>query len=121
VNAMVHGNLEVSSQLKEGDWDGYHQLIEQRSQMPPYCSRRVHVTLHGERSGLLWVKVRDEGHGFDPSQLPDPTNPDNLATSSGRGLLLIRTFFDEVGFNPKGTEIVMVKRSPPRAATPQPE
>ena len=54
--------------------------------------------------------IRDEGPGFDPSTLPDPTDPANLERVSGRGLLLIHAFMDEVRHNPTGNEITMVKR-----------
>ena len=54
--------------------------------------------------------VRDEGNGFDPSQLPDPTDPANLERVSGRGLLLIQTFMDQVEHNERGNEITMRKR-----------
>ncbi len=54
--------------------------------------------------------MTDEGHGYDPASLPDPTDPANLDRACGRGLLLIRTFFDEVRHGKNGTEIVMVKR-----------
>jgi len=110
VNAMVHGNLEVSSELKLGDWDAYHDMIAKRAKERPYSERRVYVTIRGDRSGSLEIRVLDEGRGYDPRSLPDPTEADNLGLSCGRGLLLIRTFFDEVRFNPKGTEIIMVKR-----------
>ena len=55
--------------------------------------------------------VRDEGQGFDPKFLPDPTDPEHLLKPSGRGLMLIRTFMDKVEFNKSGTEITMVKHS----------
>ena len=54
--------------------------------------------------------VRDEGPGFDPATLPDPTDPSNLERVGGRGLLLIRTFMDEVRHNESGNEITFVKR-----------
>ena len=54
--------------------------------------------------------VRDEGLGFDPSTLPDPTDPANLGKVSGRGLLLIQTFMDHVEHNATGNQITMVKR-----------
>ncbi len=53
--------------------------------------------------------VRDEGQGFDPALLPDPTDPVNLERVSGRGLLLIQTFMDRVEHNARGNEITMVK------------
>ena len=54
--------------------------------------------------------VEDQGPGFDPGCLPDPTDLSNLEKPSGRGLMLIRTFMDEVDFNPRGNRIRMVKR-----------
>ena len=54
--------------------------------------------------------VRDQGKGFDPTQLPDPTEPENVGRVNGRGLFLIRTFMDEVTFNSQGNEITMIRR-----------
>jgi anti-sigma regulatory factor (Ser/Thr protein kinase) len=54
--------------------------------------------------------VRDEGPGFDPTSLPDPTDPINLERVSGRGLLLIQTFMDHVEHNETGNQITMIKR-----------
>ena len=53
--------------------------------------------------------VRDEGPGFDPSALPDPNDPQNLEKIGGRGLLLIRTFMDQVQYNDRGNAITMRK------------
>ena len=54
--------------------------------------------------------IRDEGKGFRPETLPDPTAPQNLERRTGRGLFLIRTFMDEVRHNAVGNEITLVKR-----------
>jgi serine/threonine-protein kinase RsbW len=62
--------------------------------------------------GKMIVTVGDEGSGFDPNRVPDPLSRDNILRGSGRGLLLIRAFVDEVEIHPvepTGTEIVMVK------------
>lgn len=109
VNAMVHGNLEVSSEMKAGDWQGYHDLIATRATTPPYSDRRVAITVRADRGPYLEIRVKDQGRGFDPSKLPDPTDPANLERASGRGLLLIRTFFDRVTHSASGNEIVMIK------------
>jgi anti-sigma regulatory factor (Ser/Thr protein kinase) len=60
--------------------------------------------------------VRDEGKGFDPLQIPNPIDAENLDKPSGRGLLLIRTFMDEVRHNGQGNEITMIKRRTPQSA-----
>ncbi len=109
VNAMYHGNLEVSSQLREGDGSVYEELIAARRRELPYRVRRVHVIARQTPTEVVYV-ISDEGPGFDPSVLPDPTDPLRLEMVHGRGLLLIRTFMDEVTHNERGNEITMVKR-----------
>lgn len=109
LNAMYHGNLEIGSELREQDEKTYRKLLEERRSSPPYANRRIHV-LACETTNEARYVIRDEGKGFDPSRLPDPTDPANLEKISGRGLLLIRTFMDEVRHNETGNEITMIKR-----------
>ena len=64
------------------------------------------------------VEIRDRGEGFKPEQMPDPTAPENIWRSSGRGLLLIRSLVNEVRFvrcRP-GMKLLLTKRRPPRTA-----
>jgi CheY-like chemotaxis protein len=116
VNAMHHGNLEVPSALREDTGKAYFELIEERKRALPYSERRVRLTARETRSEVTYVVV-DEGPGFDPSSLPDPTDLLQLEKVGGRGLLLIRTFMDEVHHNAQGNEITMVKYLDERAAT----
>ncbi|HEV3078427.1 MAG TPA: response regulator [Gemmataceae bacterium] len=109
INAIHHGNLEISSSLREKDDKEYSALVEERRQLEPYQDRRVHVYAKESHHEAYYV-IRDEGRGFDPTSLPDPTDPANLENVSGRGLLLIRTFMDEVHHNKTGNEITMIKR-----------
>lgn len=108
-NAVDHGNLELDSTLRDEGDGRYEQLREERKLKAPYRDRRVHIKQQLTPSEAVFV-IRDEGQGFDPAQLPDPTDPENLMKSSGRGLLLIRTFMDEVRFNERGNEITLTKR-----------
>jgi len=101
--------------VRHADGDGYQELIAQRRRQPPYHYWRVQVRARVSRSEAVYG-IRDEGPGFDPAALPDPTAPDNLERVSGRGLLLIRSFMDEVSHNAPGNQITMVKRRPPMAA-----
>jgi CheY-like chemotaxis protein len=109
INAIHHGNLEIDSALREKDEKKYTALVEERRQTEPYQDRRVHVYAKESHHEAYYV-IRDEGPGFDPTTLPDPTDPANLEKVSGRGLLLIRTFMDEVHHNKTGNEITMIKR-----------
>ena len=54
------------------------------------------------------LEVHDEGEGFEPSRVPDPTLPENLQRSGGRGIFLIRELMDEVHFAPPGNRVRMV-------------
>jgi CheY-like chemotaxis protein/anti-sigma regulatory factor (Ser/Thr protein kinase) len=109
LNAMIHGNLEVVSELRESD-DGkpYHDLINKRKLESPYKDRRVLVHMHASLKSATIV-IRDEGPGFDAQSLRDPTDPENLERAGGRGLLLINAFMDEVRHNETGNEITMIK------------
>lgn len=109
VNAIHHGNLEASSTLRVGNSGAdYSDLIEKRRDEKPYRDRRVTVVSSVSLEGARFV-IRDEGPGFDPSDVPDPLAPENLEKVSGRGLLLINTFMDEVSHNDQGNEITMIK------------
>lgn len=115
VNAMIHGNLEVCSKLRDEDsGKPYRNLISERRIIDPYRDRRVHIELTTNRDEACIV-IRDEGPGFDPSKIPDPRDPSNIEKVSGRGLLLIHTFMDEVRHNEHGNEITMIKRRKPDA------
>ena len=78
--------------------------------------KRVHVeftVLQGNEVPGLAIRVRDEGCGFDPSTLANPLAQENLLKSSGRGILLMRSFMDEMTFQRAaegGMEVRMVKR-----------
>ena len=110
MNAIQHGNLEVSSDLRQGDdqEEVFRGLVEARRRQPPYQERRVHFHAAMGPDEATYV-VTDEGNGFDPSTLPDPSDPNNLERIGGRGLVLIRTFMDRVEYNESGNQITMTK------------
>lgn len=65
---------------------------------------RVEAELGAE---AIVIRVTDEGEGFDPAHVPEPIAPDQLASTRGRGLFLIRKLVDDVRFNERGTSICM--------------
>jgi serine/threonine-protein kinase RsbW len=89
VNAVVHGNR-------------YNK------------KKKVHLEIESSNGGLT-VFIGDEGEGFDFNSLPDPLSPENLLRQSGRGLLLVRAFMDEVELQPReggGTQVRLHKNLP---------
>ena len=106
-NALYHGNLELDSEAR--NLAGYHELVRQRRAQPGYCERRIEVEARITRNEAAFA-IRDEGHGFDPAQLPDPTDPVNIEKASGRGIFLMRAFMDDVCYNDVGNAVVLVKR-----------
>jgi serine/threonine-protein kinase RsbW len=75
-------------------------------------TKKVEVSFRGS-SEMLEITVRDRGPGFDLKSVPDPTDPQNLLKASGRGILFMRTFMDDVEYSrhPEGGTVVrMLKR-----------
>lgn len=109
LNSMYHGSLEVSSKLREDDDSKFYALVKKRRTELPYSARRVKVRAEFSREKVVFV-IEDEGPGFDISKVPDPTKPDNVEKVCGRGMLLMRTFMDEVQYNDVGNKVTMTKR-----------
>lgn len=106
LNAIYRGNLEIDArEFPAID----QQVIRNRMAQPPYRDRRVHVTIQVTRGAATFV-IRDEGPGFDTSLVPESGDPDAFREGVGRGLVLMKTFMDEVSFNEEGNEVTMTKR-----------
>lgn len=71
-------------------------------------SKKVEINVKTE-NGKLIIIVKDEGIGFDPAKVPDPTAPENLLKDSGRGLYLMRVYMDDLRYNvtDTGTETIL--------------
>lgn len=106
-NAINHGNFEIDSALREDDDNQFDDLIRLRQHQPPYAERRVFVEAALSPHEARFV-IRDEGPGFDTHSAVAPGI--DLDRLSGRGMLLIRAFMDEVQHNERGNEITMIKR-----------
>jgi len=86
-NAVLHGNQLDESKFVEIHVKSSPQVVE--------------------------IYVHDQGSGFDPLAVPDPTKAENILKTSGRGIFLMRNFMDEVewSIHPRGgTTVHMVKR-----------
>jgi len=65
-------------------------------------TKQVHIRIEAE-PGKVVCWVRDEGPGFNPAKVPDPLSPQNLLNPSGRGILMMREFMDNVEFSTEGS------------------
>ena len=55
------------------------------------------------------IAIRDEGEGFRPCSVPDPTHPDRLSLPCGRGIMLMKAYMSEVEYRDNGREVFMVR------------
>lgn len=114
-NAIEHGNLAINGPekraLKARGEKAYRDELARRAAMAPYQHRKVKInaTIDGQTA---IVRIEDDGDGFDYNNLPDPTNPENLFLSSGRGILLACSFIDEVNFSGRGNVVTLVHHRP---------
>jgi serine/threonine-protein kinase RsbW len=94
-NAMLHGNRMDARKL-------------------------VHVRCCCQNTKGLFIVVRDQGHGFDPNNIPNPLAVENLLAEHGRGIYLMKWAVDEVSFERGGTE-VHIRKEPgnQKETTPQ--
>ena len=112
LNALYHGNLEVSSDLRYEDQTAYEDLARRRSLQEPYIDRQLYVDISLTQDAVRF-SVRDEGSGFDPQTITDPTDPEYLDRPNGRGMLLMKSFMDELTYSESGRHVMMMKKSPP--------
>jgi serine/threonine-protein kinase RsbW len=75
--------------------------------------KKVHISCCIHPARELSIVVRDEGSGFDPSEVPNPTAIENLHCETGRGIFLMNVFMDDVHFERSGTEVHLHKRFKP--------
>lgn len=104
-NAMLRGNLEFP---RERYPVVDPQLAMERRKSEPWSARRVRleVSLNSERVQFL---IRDQGPGFDLATVPTPGDPNSFRDGVGRGLVLIRSFMDDVKFEDGGRTLRMSK------------
>ena len=97
--------------MRAADRDAFDTQVRERQSIEPYASRRVHCKAEESPRRVVYT-ITDEGPGFDASNLPDPTDPANLLTVGGRGIMLMRTFMDEVTYSNDAPCVTLVKHAP---------
>lgn len=84
-------------------------------------NKLVEIRCRCERGKGVWLIVRDQGTGFDPSALPSPLTQEGLAAEHGRGIQLMKLMMDEVAFERGGSEIRMRKGRTGKSTKEPPE
>ncbi|MBI5756153.1 MAG: SpoIIE family protein phosphatase [Nitrospirae bacterium] len=110
-NALEHGNLGLHSFIMNEDLDDelFDKLKKELLANPAYSRKNVTVKYIIEGNKITYA-IKDDGNGFDRSNIADPTSPENITKCNGRGISLIKMCMDHVSFNEKGNEIRMVKK-----------
>lgn len=71
-------------------------------------SKRITVRFRVTKEQTI-ILVRDEGEGFDPGSVPDPTSPDRISLPHGRGIMLMRAYLTSICFRDGGREVCLIK------------
>jgi DNA-binding NarL/FixJ family response regulator len=114
LNSIYHGNLQLPLEKLAGVRKLLHdgkrsELVDERRGQEPYCNRKIHVAADFTRKRAQFV-ISDEGAGFDVKQHVFSSTPESIEEETGRGLVLMQTFMDEVLFNETGNEVRMTLR-----------
>lgn len=110
---------QILGELRKADWDekdifGIRLALEEAL---------VNAIIHGNNldkqkvvsvdckmsADKVWIQIADEGSGFQPEEVPDPTAPENLERPCGRGIMLMRNFMSFVEYSPAGNCVTMEK------------
>ncbi|HEV2130552.1 MAG TPA: ATP-binding protein [Longimicrobiaceae bacterium] len=108
---FAYGGSRLYLNFRVGVTEALANAVRYGNRSDPEKEVRVEVMLDDSHVAL---KVIDQGDGFDPDGLPDPTLPANLERSGGRGVFLMRELMDEVEFIVPGNAVRLVlRRDPP--------
>ncbi|MFN0054611.1 MAG: ATP-binding protein [Planctomycetales bacterium] len=88
--------------------------IKHGNRMDPSKSVRIACNI-GYRS--VRIEIEDQGEGFHPEEVPDPTADENLERPCGRGIMLMRSFMTSIEYNASGNRVVMQKHRTEESAT----
>jgi len=108
-NAIIQGNFNITSAVKEADWNAYDRLIREAEQQEQQYMKQVRIQFEMLENNIQF-EISDEGMGFDPHDLPDPADPQNWVKLSGRGIIFVRSFMDTVAWNEIGNSIRISKQ-----------
>jgi DNA-binding response OmpR family regulator len=109
-NAVIHGNLALSSRLKNESPEAFERLLHERQQLSKFADKQVLINCQINPECLRF-EIWDQGRGFNSRSLQKPDSLGLIPT--GRGILIIMALMDEVNWNEQGNCITMIKRFQP--------
>jgi anti-sigma regulatory factor (Ser/Thr protein kinase) len=113
-NSVVHGNLEISSDLKEQGENAFAAALAARSGDSRFAARVVDIVFDYDGERCQWI-LTDQGRGFNVKKVMSRNPQDNevLLKVSGRGILMMQAFLDEVRYEAGGKQVVLTLRKTP--------
>jgi anti-sigma regulatory factor (Ser/Thr protein kinase) len=108
-NSVVHGNLELSSDLKDRGDSAFAEALAMRASDPAYGSCQVDIETNYDGQRYTWV-LTDQGQGFDADKVlrrREEPEEEAFLRPSGRGILLMKAFLDDVRYEDRGRRVVL--------------
>jgi serine/threonine-protein kinase RsbW len=105
IKSQFQINDTIAHLLMMAFHEGITNAILHGNKLDP--NKSVEITIEKIHSDLS-ITISDEGDGFNPNQLPDPTDESNVMKSGGRGVFLIQKFADKVEYNEKGNTVNLI-------------
>ena len=115
MRSFAFGGARLTLNFRVGITEALANAMLYGNASDPSKPVRVELMLNPTR---VDIRVVDQGDGFDPASVPDPTLPDRLQRSGGRGLFLIRQLMDEVEYNDRGNAVRLVLQREPARLKP---
>ncbi len=99
-------NEEIKSNLTLSVSEASSNAMVHGNKLDPKKFVDIKVTVYEDKINVI---IKDEGNGFDPNSVPDPTSPENLLKDSGRGIFIMKSFLKELKYNftETGTEVIL--------------
>lgn len=99
VNEHLYGNVLIAVT------EGVNNAIHHGNKSNP--EKNVQIDIEVNDQNQLVFSIKDEGNGFDPGALPDPTDPANIEKPHGRGVFLMQQLSDEIEFEEEGKQVIL--------------
>ncbi|TXJ47539.1 ATP-binding protein [Brachyspira pilosicoli] len=113
INAIEHGNLNILYEQKK-EWlqkNIYNKKLKELLKSELAKNTNIELTLDiNENDKIIIIKVKDNGEGFNIKRALKAIKDDGFARESGRGIIIIKSYFDEVKHNKKGNVITLIKK-----------